>query len=224
MPDVFAHIIFANIIVEQIDITTDKWLLNFGSQGPDILGFIYPDLSIQMHYRYEIMLNNLSLYNELISLYLGYHTHYALDNLLHPIIKASSPTLKIHLLIESCLDQIIAKTFWNKNIKDLSIADYIPAEIPVYAGNQLNAIIDSTFSFKLKENFWQSALQHYFDIYRKAVKGESNIITYPENPYKVLDDILGQQGTKILLDAFEHAIETEYRALKSDIRHARAKR
>ena len=39
-----------------------------------------------------------------------------------------------------------------------------------------------------------------------------------------LDDILGQQGTKILLDAFEHAIETEYRALKSDIRHARAKR
>lgn len=215
MPDVYAHIIFADTIAGLLGLNLDKKLLYFGSQGPDIIGFMFPSLSAKMHEDYALLLEKLAIYKELFPVYIGYHTHFALDNRLHPIITSHSPTLKTHLLIESCLDQIIVEKYWKKELYLLKMEDYIPAILPDLIETTLDKIINAEFSFKLPEHFWESALNNYFGIYKNALEGKSDIITYSENPQKTLEDLLGLEVFKKLIDAFDNTVEEETKFLSS---------
>ncbi len=217
MPDVYAHIVFADIVAASLGLNLDKNLMYFGSQGPDIIGFVFPPLSAQMHGDDARLLEKLAGDKKLFPVYIGYHTHFALDNRLHPSIKAHSPTLKTHLLIESCLDQIIVQKYWKRELCQLKMEDYIPALIPDYISTTLDTIINAEFSFKLPEHFWKSALENYFKIYKKALEGKSEIITYPEYPQKTLEELLGPKDFKKLIDAFDNTIEEESLSLSSCI-------
>jgi hypothetical protein len=219
MPDVYAHIVFADIVAGRLGLNLDKSLLYFGSQGPDIIGFMFPSLSGQMHDGDALLLEKLAGDEKLFPVYIGYHTHFSLDNRLHPIIKSHSPTLKTHLLIESCLDQIIVQKYWKKELCLLKMDDYIPVTIPDYISTTLDTIINAEFSFKLPEQFWKSALENYFRIYKEALEGKSDVvISYSEYPQKTLEDLLGLNDFRKLTDAFGNAVEEETLSLSSCIK------
>jgi len=218
MPDVYAHIICADLVAKNFKLKLDdmeKKLLYFGSQGPDIISFIYPDLSEKMHGYYEDFLKIMLSKSEFLPLYIGYLSHFNLDKMCHPIIESYSDSMEDHLAIEAYLDQVIVKLYWDKDIKDLDLSHYIPYEIPSNIASFISQVIYDIYAFRLPLGFWENALRNYHEIYKEASKGRSNLIKYSENPLSSLEEILGKKDTKCLLLSFRDAVKNTVYALNS---------
>lgn len=210
MCDVYAHIICAEEVIKALRVKLEpkgKSLLYFGAQGPDIISFIYPELSHKMHDYYDEFLKILLSKKELLPFYIGYLSHFILDRMLHPIINSYSDSLKTHLALEAYFDQVIVKLYWNKDIKDLDLSYFIPYSFPDNVTHFLSEAIYYVYAFKLPLKFWDEALEKFHKIYSEAKEDKSDLIRYSKDPLLSLEQILGKKNIKILFNSFRDSVK-----------------
>jgi hypothetical protein len=156
MPDFYMHSRFAQDVADQLDHDIDQKTLLLGAQGPDPLYYpvthdaskLYQTIADRLHdTNTAVTLSALTHYTKnhltppLLSFYIGYICHYALDVSVHPYIYYNvgdylpfDPTTYemrgLHLRFERTIDALLIEEDFNKRAHKVNLKAFFPTETP----------------------------------------------------------------------------------------------